>query len=169
MRLVVATVFFAAFVLATAYRAAVRGDAARFPFDSSLRYVVTRAVDGDTLLLESGHRVRLLGVDTPETVHPTRGEEPFGREASDFAKARTTGRAVTLEFDRERTDHYDRVLAWVFVGDELLNESLVAAGLSPVVRISPLRPDYEKRLLAAERAAKAAGLGIWSDAATPRH
>ena len=153
---------FVAVVVATLWRAALRGDSARFPFDASLTYRVERAIDGDTLLLTTGHRVRLLGVDTPETVHPERPPEPFGPEASAFTKRLAEGEAVRLEFDRERLDRYDRVLAWVFVGDRMLNEELVRAGLSKAVLISPLRPDYRKRLVAAEKAAKGEGIGVHS-------
>ena len=162
LRTALGVLAFTATLLATAWRAARRGDAAWFAFDPAATYRVERVVDGDTLLLDSGHRVRLLGVDTPETKHPTRPIEPWGPEASAFVRRLAEGRTVRLEFDRERLDLYDRVLAWAFVGDAMLNEEIVRAGFSEAVRISPLRPDYEKRLVRAAEAARAEGLGIWS-------
>ena len=82
-----------------------------FSFDSSVRYYVERVVDGDTFLLAKGVRVRLLGVNTPETKHPRRPVEPLGPEASLFTKRHIEGRNVTLLFDRGRRDRYHRVLA----------------------------------------------------------
>lgn len=162
LRLAVCISALAAVFAATAYRAALRGDAARFDFDASGAVHVERAIDGDTLLLASGHRVRLLGVDTPETKHPTRGVEPWGPQASEFTRRQAAGRDAVLEFDRERTDRYDRVLAWVWVDGRLLNEELVRGGYSAAVLISPLRPDLEKRLVAAEADARESRRGIWS-------
>lgn len=72
--------------------------------------VVRRAVDGDTLVLEHGERVRLIGVDTPETRHPTKPVEYFGREALRFTKRMAEGKRVRLEFDQANaaTRHQDR-------------------------------------------------------------
>ena len=129
---------------------------------------VARVVDGDTLLLESGRRVRLLGVDTPETKHPDRPPEPWGAEASAFAAAAVARASdVRLEYDIERTDRYGRTLAWVWVGPDLLNVALVENGLSPAVLLSPLRPDYRRRLIEAERTARERQIGIWSETTTP--
>ena len=148
---------------ATLERAARRGRDARFEYDSDRQYNVRRAVDGDTLLLESGHRVRLLGVDTPETKHPEKPEQRFGKEAADFTALWVNRKPVRLVFDRERLDRYDRVLAWVYVDDTCLNVELVRAGLSPAIVRSPLRADLRKILLAAEVEAKDAKRGIWAE------
>ena len=152
----------AAAAAATFRQAALRGERARFSYDPARTYYVDRVIDGDTLRLRSGHRVRLLGVDTPETVHPRLGEQLFGREASAFTRDTAEGRDVRLEFDREREDRYGRVLAWVFVDDRNLNVELVRHGFSQAVLISPLRSDYRKALVAAEAAAREQGLGIFS-------
>ena len=78
------------------------------PPDQSLTHgdfeVVERVVDGDTLLLASGERVRLIGVDTPETKHPKKPVERFGKEASDFTRQMVEGKRVRLEFD-QATQH----------------------------------------------------------------
>src|SRR5260221_8295539 len=78
---------------------------------------VQRAVDGDTLLLDDRTRVRLLGVDTPETKRPDWPVESFGPEAHEFTRAHVEGRQVRLEFDKERHDKYGRVLAYVYLDD----------------------------------------------------
>jgi hypothetical protein len=66
-------------------------------------------VDGDTLVLQNDERVRLIGVDTPETKHPTKPVEPFGPEASSFTKRAVEGKLVRLKFDREKRDRYQRL------------------------------------------------------------
>lgn len=148
---------------ATLERAARRGREVRFEYVTDRELIVRRAVDGDTLLLESGHRVRLLGVDTPETKHPEKPPEPLGQEATEFTASKVNRQPVRLVFDRERLDRYGRVLAWVYVDDRCLNIELVRAGLSPAVVRSPLRADLRKLLLAAEVEAKDAKRGIWEE------
>ena len=79
---------------------------------------VSRVVDGDTMIVTSGsrsERVRIIGVDTPEVVDPDKPVQCYGPQASAFAKHWLTGRAVTLSYDVEHHDVYDRVLAYVTV------------------------------------------------------
>ena len=79
---------------------------------------VEQVVDGDTIKVHLGGRletVRYIGVDTPETVHPARGLEPYGKEASRFNASLVEGKMVRLEFDVERRDRYGRLLAYVYV------------------------------------------------------
>ena len=127
-------------------------------------YHVERVVDGDTLLLSNGARVRLLGVDTPETVKPDHPVEPWGPEATRFTKDFVRGGRVRLQFDRTRKDRYGRFLAYVWVDRRLLNEELLRAGLA---RLSLYldryhEPDIERRLRQAAKEAEAAGRGIHS-------
>ena len=90
---------------------------------------VERVVDGDTLVLDGGERVRLIGVDTPETVHPKKPVERFGKEASGFTQKLAEGKRVRLEYDAERTDRYGRTLAYVFLEDgRLLNLEIIEQG-----------------------------------------
>jgi micrococcal nuclease len=125
---------------------------------------VRRVVDGDTLVLASGARVRLQGIDTPETVAENRPVEAWGPEASQFTKdfVQQAGRQVRLTFSLERKDRYDRFLAFVWDGDVMLNEELVRAGLAHA------RLDYrysgrmKRRLAAAQDEARRAGRGLWS-------
>ena len=79
---------------------------------------VTRVIDGDTGVVEGVGTVRLIGVDTPETVDQRRPVQYFGREASDFTKQLATGKRVRLEFDQDRPGRYGRTLAYVYLQPE---------------------------------------------------
>lgn len=125
---------------------------------------VSRVVDGDTVeispAIDGVNDVRLIGIDTPETVDPSEEVEPYGPEASTFATEELTGQSVGLEFGVERTDQYGRLLAYVYVGEEMFNEILVEEGYAQAY---PYEPDteYEDRFATAQEEAKAPGLGIW--------
>src|SRR5690606_17407397 len=111
---------------------------------------VKRVVDGDTLLLATGERVRLLGVDTPETKKPDTPVQPWGPEASQFTTDLVQGKTVTLVFDRERYDKYQRLLAFVYIDGRCLNEELIRHGLSPAKLHYPFRNDMKRRFREAE-------------------
>ncbi len=90
---------------------------------------VKRVVDGDTLLLTGGERVRLIGVDTPETKHPQKPVERFGKEAHLFTKRIVEGKEVRLEYDWQRKDRYGRLLAYVYLMDgTFLNAEIIKQG-----------------------------------------
>ena len=125
-------------------------------------YRVQRAVDGDTLLLANGARIRLQGVDTPETKHPTKPVEPFGPEAAAFTARRVEGKPVRLEFGTHRVDRYGRFLAFVYVDGVLLNEELVRRGLARACPQYRYAADMKRRFLAAQEQAQHRRLGIWS-------
>jgi endonuclease YncB( thermonuclease family) len=126
------------------------------------QYLVERVVDGDTLVLAGGEKVRLIGVDTPETKHPTKPVEPFGPEASAFTKKSVEGQAVTLRFDREKYDRYQRLLAYVYRDDWCLNEELIRNGLSECVTKYPFDSSMKDRFRQAEDQARRERRGIWS-------
>ncbi|MEX2113901.1 MAG: thermonuclease family protein [Pirellulales bacterium] len=128
-------------------------------------YPVERVVDGDTLLLRDDIRVRLIGVDTPETVRPEHPVEPFGPEAAQFTRAFLSGGQARLTFDREREDRYGRKLAYVWVDRQLLNEELLRAGLARWERGFDYAEPMKRRFQQAERQAQNAGRGIWSSQA----
>jgi micrococcal nuclease len=132
------------------------------------QYDVARVVDGDTLLLANQARVRLIGVDTPETVKPEHAVEPWGPEATQFTRQFVAAGRVRLQFDKERLDRYNRVLAYVWVADRLLNEELVRAGLARVELEYNYSPAMKTRFRRAEVEARAAHLGIWSQPEPPR-
>lgn len=125
-------------------------------------YQVERVVDGDTLALANGAKVRLIGVDTPETVKPNHPVEPWGPEATQFTEQFVAGGKVRLEFDRERKDHYGRHLAYVYVDDRMLNEALIQAGVGRAETEYRFSTVMKRRFLKAQEEAQAAGRGIWS-------
>ena len=127
---------------------------------------VVEVVDGDTVVVayRSHHTtVRLLGIDTPETVHPTKAVECFGPEASaHLGQLLTPGTEVRLERDTEARDHFGRLLAYVHRLDGLfVNVALVEAGLARAQHIAP-NDAYRVALAGAQRSAKASGAGLWS-------
>jgi len=131
--------------------------------------VVTRVIDGDTLVLDGGEKVRLIGVDTPETVHPNKPVERFGREASAFTRRMAEGRTVQIESDAQSgaRDRYGRTLAYVWLPDgTLLNREIIRQGYGfaythfPFTRIDDFR--------SAEREARAELRGLWGDGADAR-
>jgi micrococcal nuclease len=125
-------------------------------------HTIERVVDGDTLLLPDDVRVRLIGVDTPETVRPEYPVEPFGPEAAEFTRDFLASGKARLTFDREREDRFGRKLAYVWVAGQLLNEELLRAGLGRWERGFDYESEMKKRFQRAEREAQAARLGIWS-------
>ena len=134
-----------------------------FSFDSAGPYRVQRVVDGDTLVLDDGTRVRLIGVDTPETKHPRKPVERLGPEAAAFTRRHVEGKLVTLQFDRERRDKYRRVLAYVYREDWFLNEELIRAGFSRAVTRYPYSARMKRVFRAAESEARNARRGLWAE------
>ncbi|MGH9030672.1 MAG: thermonuclease family protein [Acidimicrobiia bacterium] len=127
-------------------------------------YTVVAVVDGDTIeVARDGERdtVRMLGVDTPETRHPTEPVECFGPEAAVYTARRLTGRTVRLEGDVEARDRYDRRLAYVIVDGERFNDELLRLGYAELLVIEPNHA-HARTMLRAELEAKRAGLGLWS-------
>jgi micrococcal nuclease len=125
--------------------------------------LVTRVVDGDTAHVDVEGRdvtVRFIGIDTPEAVAPDQPVECYGREASEYTHHRLEGRRVRLEFDVERHDRFGRTLAYVWLGDELFNETLVREGYALVTTFPP-NVRYVDRFTAAQRAARRDGAGLW--------
>ena len=128
---------------------------------------VIRVVDGDTIIVDyygQAERVRLLCVDTPESVHPDPSKnEPMGKVASDYARARLERKTVTLEFEGSRQrDRYGRLLAYVFVDRENFNVELVREGLSPYYTRFGASKDYDAAFRAAEKFAQENKKGIWA-------
>ena len=132
------------------------------PLEEGVPYRVQRVVDGDTLVLTGGARVRLIGADTPETVKPNWPVEPWGPEATEFTRDFVDGRDIFLEFDGRRIDKYGRALAHVRVGDRMLGEELIRAGLARAATQYTYSETAKSRFRAAEAEAKAAARGIWS-------
>jgi micrococcal nuclease len=132
---------------------------------------VLRVVDGDTLhVLIDGRdtTVRLLGINTPETVKPNSPVECFGPEASAYAKQALEVRRVTLEFDdsQGRLDRYGRTLAYVWIpvetgGLDLVNLDLVAQGFAYQRQYGSDPVAWQPELVAAQNQARESGTGLW--------
>ncbi len=123
---------------------------------------VLHVIDGDTLVIEGGSTVRLLGIDAPETSNPALAhEQPYGREATLRLQALVEDQKVLLERDISETDRYGRLLRHVWLDGRLVSEILVAEGVARVYRIPPDRR-YAERLAKAEERARKAGVGLWS-------
>lgn len=127
---------------------------------------VVRVVDGDTVKVAFAEgkeeTVRLLLVDTPETVHPDKDVEPFGPEASAFAKRTLAGQKVGIELDVSERDRYGRLLAYIWIGDRLFNEMLLEEGLARVAYVYPPNIKYVDQFRDVQKQAQLAGKGMWS-------
>ena len=138
-----------------------------------LEGVVTNVVDGDTLVVKvegESRRVRLIGVDTPETVHPRKPVQYYGREASAFTKQALSGRRVWLEYDVAPLDRYQRHLAYVWVERPARDEDAVRRGmfnarllLEGYGRVMTIQPNsrYADLFARLQAEARKAGRGLW--------
>lgn len=138
---------------------------------------VTRVVDGDTIEVAitgrsegpgaglapigSTQKVRLIGIDTPESVRPGTPVECFGREASAAAKSLLEGREVTLVKDVEETDRYDRLLRYVYIGGEMANARLVINGYATAYTYPP-NVRWSDLFVQLEREARDGDRGLWA-------
>ena len=130
---------------------------------------VQRVIDGDTLVIESGQTIRILGLDTPETHHPDMQEpQAFGLAASQRLRDWVEGRPIWLESDREAQDHYGRELRHVWAGQQLVSESLIREGLAYALVMDP-QMQHAALMREAEASAKSAGRGLWSIARPSPH
>ncbi len=134
-------------------------------------YVVSRVVDGDTVHVErdgTDLTVRLIGINSPESVKPGSPVECYGPQASDFAKAALTGRAVRLEFDatQGRTDQYGRTLAYLWVerpgrAPTLFNRTAVQRGYAFERQYGSTPYAWKATLRRAQEQAQQARAGLW--------
>ena len=126
---------------------------------------VTSVIDGDTIkIMYEGKEetVRYLLVDTPETNHPRLGEQPLGKEATAENKRIINSGDVTIEFDvGDRFDDYGRLLAYLYVDGESVQEQLLESGMARVAYVYPPNTRYLDAFEQAEQQAKDAGAGIW--------
>ena len=121
---------------------------------------VRQVVDGDTIELADGRKVRYLGVNTPEQ------GQPFYEEAKRFNADLVANKMVRLEFDVDTIDQYGRTLAHVFVGDTHVNLELIRQGYANVYTVPP-NVKYSAEFLAAEREAREEGRGLWAQSGAP--
>lgn len=121
---------------------------------------VVRVLDGDTIVVEGIGTVRYLGIDTPELHHPRKPVERFAARAAAANRALVADRDVRLVTDREEHDAYGRLLAYVYVGDVMVNAELVRAGDAESFAFEPntLHKELFDRL---EQEARDAHRGQW--------
>jgi len=129
---------------------------------------VTRVVDGDTLVVNykgAEEKVRLIGVDTPESVHPdvSRNVEE-GITASNFTKDKLEGKEVVLEFDVQERDQYGRLLAYVYIDGIMFNKTLLEEGYAQVATYPP-NVKYVEEFTEIQRTARENNKGLWNDEA----
>lgn len=117
-----------------------------------------RVIDGDTIELEDGTRVRYIGMDTPET------DQCFWEEATEENKKLVEGKKVKLETDVQKLDKYGRLLAYVFVGETFVNEELIRRGVAQVLTYPP-NVKYTQNFVAAQKEAREKKTGFWADGA----
>lgn len=123
--------------------------------------VVSKIIDGDTIELKNGQKIRYIGIDTPETVDPKRPDMCFGKQASDKNRELVEGKSVRLEKDVSETDRFGRLLRYVYVGEIFVNDYLVREGFA---HASSYPPDvkFQDKFSEAQREAEANSRGLWS-------
>lgn len=129
--------------------------------------LVTRVIDGDTIEIETGQKVRYIGIDTPETKHPKKTVQCFGEEAYRKNKTLVEGKRVRLVKDVSEVDRYGRLLRYVFVNTEasptglFVNNVLIREGFA---HTSTFPPDvrYTELFLRSEQQARMNSNGLWS-------
>jgi micrococcal nuclease len=135
---------------------------------------VVRVFDGDTIAVRCSGRadhVRYIGINAPETRHPTRGEEPGGREATAANVRLVGGRTVRLETDVQVRDVHDRLLAYVWVrepggGEVMANARMLALGYARLMTIPP-NVRHVKQFVEIQQEARRSGRGLWSARSSP--
>ena len=138
------------------------------PANTQKTYLVTKVVDGDTLTISkdgSSVTLRLIGIDTPETVHPSKPVECFGTEASNKAKSLLSGKYITLEMDDSQGtyDKYQRMLAYVYLPDgTMFNKYMISEGYAYEYTYG-IPYKYQSEFKQAENSAKQNKKGLWAD------
>jgi micrococcal nuclease len=128
--------------------------------------LVIRVIDGDTIVVTPNEKVRLIGVDTPETVHPNKAVQCFGKDAKEFTRRMVESKSIRLVFDESNRAHnhkdrYGRTLAYVYFDDgTMLNAELIRRGYAHAYTRFPFRHVVEFRQL--ERIARSQAVGLWS-------
>jgi micrococcal nuclease len=138
--------------------------------EANMLYMVTHVVDGDTVDVDINgdtERIRLIGLNTPETVDPRRTVECFGKEASEKARGILSGQKVRIETDPTQgtRDKYGRLLAYVFLADgTLFNKMMIEEGYGHEYTYN-LPYKYQEEFKAAETKARELKKGLWADGA----
>lgn len=129
-------------------------------YAEKVRYVI----DGDTFILQNNQRVRMIGINAPETSHPRYGKkgQPFGNQAREGLRKFIEGKDVNLKDGRELFDRFGRRLAYVYLPDgTFVNREMVRAGYAEAYRKFPF--EYKDEFLELERAARQTQSGMWKE------
>jgi len=129
---------------------------------------VTKVVDGDTIEISTGEKVRYIGVDTPETRHPAKGVECFGKEASGKNRELVLGKDIRLEKDVSDKDKYGRLLRYIYLNSDNLfvNDFLARNGFAHTATFPP-DVKFSKQFVEAEREARENHRGLWAPGVCP--
>jgi endonuclease YncB( thermonuclease family) len=130
---------------------------------------VVEVIDGDTIKVTVQGRietVRYIGIDSPETNHPTKGLEPGGREASEVNRQLVARQQIRLELDVQERDRNGRLLAYVYSGDQMVNAELVRRGYAQAMTVPP-NVRYQDLLAKLQREAREQKRGLWADPSEP--
>lgn len=133
-----------------------------------MKVEVDRVIDGDTIVVNHEDRlikIRLIGVDTPETVHPFKPVEFYGRQASDYLKRRLENQFVSLRFEADKLDKYGRLLAYVYLDDSFVNEDIIRLGYGLAYTRFPFK--FLEDFVQVESEAKEGLLGLWQNKKIP--
>jgi micrococcal nuclease len=126
---------------------------------------VVRVVDGDTVVVRyegREERIRLIGVDTPETVHPNKPVEAYGEEAKEYTKKKLEEKDIQIEFDVKERDRYGRLLGYIWVDGLLFNDELLKMGYAKVATFPP-NVKYVETFKETERNAREKQVGLWGE------
>jgi len=122
--------------------------------------ICSKVIDGDTIHLENGEKVRLIGVDTPEFSHPIKPVQFYTREATIFTKKLIEGKKIRLEYDEQKRDKYDRLLAYVYLEDgTFINAEILKQGYGFAYTKYPFK--YLDQFKEYEKSAREQELGLW--------
>ncbi|MBR6613365.1 MAG: thermonuclease family protein [Clostridia bacterium] len=133
---------------------------------SLAEYEVVRVVDGDTIVVDfngKDEKVRLIGVDTPESVHADESKNTKeGILVSDYTKSKLTGKKVKLEFDVQERDKYGRLLAYVYIDGEMYNKHLLEIGYAKIATYPP-NVKYVEDFKEIQKEARENKVGLWNE------
>jgi len=127
-------------------------------------FLVSRVVDGDTIIIDMGgnaERIRLIGIDTPESVHPDPEKNvKYGEISSDYTREILEGKNVEIELDVQERDQYGRLLAYVYIEGEMFNKKLIAEGHAMVATYPP-NVKYVEEFTEIQEKARNEKKGMW--------
>ncbi len=136
------------------------------PADDVITCDVVNVIDGDTIVINvdgKNTKIRMIGIDTPESVHSDESKNcEFGKTASDYTKNLLTNKRISLEYDTDKYDQYGRVLAYVYLGETMVNYDLVFNGYAVAKKYEP-NTKYADTFTQAQIEAEKSKVGMWSD------